>query len=82
MLGILVVLLLNNVYEDRYFMSSKSFDLLIIYHSGDKKIVKRVNNYGVSDSARCFYYEKNGYHSFVPVSQVQFLGMLFDYEEA
>lgn len=62
-------------------MSSKSFDLLIIYHTGDKKIVKCVNNYGVSDSTRCFYYEKNGYRSFVPVSQVRFFGRLFDYEE-
>lgn len=63
-------------------MNSICFDLLIIYNNGDKKIVKRVNNYGVSDSSRCFYYEKNGYHSFVPVSQVQFFGRLFDYEEA
>lgn len=63
-------------------MSFKSFDLLIIYNNGNKKIVKRVNNYGVLDSAICFYYEKNGYRSFVPVSQVQFFGRLFDYEEA
>lgn len=63
-------------------MSFICFDLLIIYNNGDKKIVKRVNNYGVSDSSRCFYYEKNGYHLFVPVSQVQFFGRLFDYEEA
>lgn len=63
-------------------MSSVCFDLLIIYHKGDKKIVKRVNDYGVSDSSRCFYYLKNGYRSFVPVSQVQFFGRLFDYEEA
>lgn len=60
-------------------MSSKSFDLLIIYNTGNKKIVKCVNNYGVSD--RCFYYEKNEYRSFVPVSQVRFFGRLFDYEE-
>ena len=62
-------------------MSFKSFDLLTIYNNGDKKIVKCVNSYGVSDSARCFFYEKKGYRSFVPVSRVQFFGRLFDYEE-
>lgn len=62
-------------------MSSKSFDLLIIYHNGDKKIIKRVNDYGVSDSTGCFYYEKNGFRSFVPVNRVRFFGRLFDYEE-
>ena len=65
-------------------MSSKSFDLLIIYHNMDEKIIKHVNDYGVydiSDSVECFYYEKNGYRSFVPVNQVRFFGRLFDYEE-
>ena len=62
-------------------MSSKSFDLLIIHRNGDRKIIKRVDDYGVSDSTGCFYYEKNGYNSFVPVSQVLFFGRLFDYEE-
>ena len=62
-------------------MSFKSFDLLIIYNNRDEKIIKRVNDYGVSDSARCFYYEKNGFRSFIPVNRVMFFGRLFDYEE-
>ena len=62
-------------------MSFKSFDLLIIYHNMDEKIIKHVNDYGVSDSAGCFYYEKNGYRSFVPVNQVRFFGRSFDYKE-
>lgn len=62
-------------------MNFKSFDLLIIYNNGDKKIIKRVNDYGVSDSAGCFYYEKNGFRSFVPVNRVMFFGRLFDYKE-
>ena len=62
-------------------MSSKSFDLLIIYHNGDKKIIKRVNDYGVSDLTGCFYYEKNGFCSFIPVNRVRVFGRLFDYEE-
>ena len=62
-------------------MSFKIFDLLIIYHNMNEKIIKHVNDYGVSDSTGCFYYEKNGYRSFVPVNQVRFFGRLFDYEE-
>lgn len=62
-------------------MSSKSFDLLIIHRDGDRKIIKHVDDYGVFALARCFYYEKNGCRSFVPVSQVLFFGRLFDYEE-
>ena len=62
-------------------MSFKSFDLLIIYNNRDEKIIKRVNNYGVSDSAVCFYYEKNGFRSFIQVNRVMFFGRLFDYEE-
>lgn len=62
-------------------MSFKSFDLLIIYLNSNSKIVRRVDNYGVSDSSGCFYYEKNGYRSFIPITQVQFFGRAFDYEE-
>lgn len=62
-------------------MSFKSFDLLIIYHNGNEKIIKHVNDYGVSDSDGCFYYEKNGFRSFIPVNRVLFFGRLFDYVE-
>ena len=62
-------------------MSFKSFDLLIIYHNMDEKIIKHVNDYGVLDSVGCFYYEKNGYRTFVPINQVRIFGRLFDYEE-
>lgn len=62
-------------------MNFKSFDLLIIYNNRDEKIIKHVNDYGVSDSAGRFYYEKNGFRSFIPVNRVLFFGKLFDYEE-
>ena len=62
-------------------MSFKSFDLLIIYHNGNEKIIKHVNKYGVLDSTGCFYYEKNGFRSFIPVNRVLFFGRLFDYVE-
>ena len=62
-------------------MSYMTFDLLIIFHDGLTKIVRGVSGYGISDSAECFYYQKNGYRSFVPVNQVRFFGRLFDYEE-
>ena len=62
-------------------MAYVTFDLLIIYHDELRKIIRGVSGYGISDSAECFYYQKNGYRSFVPVSQVRFFGRLFDYEE-
>ena len=62
-------------------MNFKSFDLLIIYYNGDKKIIKHVNYYGISDSSGYFYYEKNGFRSYIPVNRVMFFGRLFDYEE-
>lgn len=62
-------------------MNYTTFDLLIIFHDGIRKIVRGVSGYAISDSAECFYYKKNGYCSFVPVSQVRFFGRLFDYEE-
>ena len=62
-------------------MSYTTFDLLIIFHDGIRKIIRRASGYGISDSAEYFYYIKNGYRSFVPLNQVRFFGRLFDYEE-
>lgn len=63
-------------------MAYVTFDLLIIYHDELRKIIRSVSNYGITlDNPGCFYYEKNGYRSFVPVDKVRFFGRLFDYEE-
>lgn len=56
------------------------FDLLIIYKTGEKKIVEGVSNYSMMDNGKCFSYEKNGYRSFVPVDSVVFFGREFDYK--
>ena len=58
---------------------SCSYDLLIIYSDKSKKIIHGVTNYGADKDNVLFYFIKNEYRSFVPVSQVRFFGRLFDY---
>ena len=58
---------------------SCSYDLLIIYSDKTRKVVCGVTNYGVTKDGTLFYFDKNGYRSFVTISQVRFFGRLFDY---
>ena len=58
---------------------SCSYDLLIIYSDKTRKVIHGVANYGVDKDGILFYFDKNGYRSFVPISQVRFFGRLFDY---
>lgn len=56
-----------------------SYDLLIIYSDKTIKVIHGVENYGADKDSTLFYFIKNGYRSFIPVSQVRFFGRLFDY---
>ena len=58
---------------------SRSYDLLIIYSDKTRKVIHGVENYGEDKDSTLFYFIKNGYRSFIPVSQVRFFGRLFDY---
>lgn len=58
---------------------SCSYDLLIIYSDKTRKVIHGVENYGADKDSTLFYFIKNGYRSFIPVSQVRFFGRLFDY---
>lgn len=58
---------------------SCSYDLLIIYSNKTRKVIHGVTNYGADKDSVLFYFIKNGYRSFIPVSQVRFFGRLFDY---
>ena len=58
---------------------SCSYDLLIIYSDKTRKVIHGVTNYGADKDNVVFYFIKNDYRSFVPVSQVRFFGRLFDY---
>lgn len=58
---------------------SCSYDLLIIYSDKTRKVIHGVENYGANKDSTLFYFIKNGYCSFIPVSQVRFFGKLFDY---
>ena len=58
---------------------SCNYDLLIIYSDKTRKVIHGVENYGADKDSTLFYFIKNGYRSFIPVSQVRFFGRLFDY---
>lgn len=60
---------------------SARFDLLIIFWDGTRKIVKDVDGYGTYDAAELFYYEKNGFRSYMPIDKVTFIGRLSDWED-
>lgn len=62
-------------------MSRSVFDLLIIYVTGDRKVVKNVSSYGHQTEGKMFYYDKNSHRSFIPVDSVMFFGREFDYDE-
>ena len=60
---------------------SKTFELLIIFWDGTKKVVKDVSVYGTYDAAELFYYEKNELRSYMPIDKVTFIGRLSDWED-
>ena len=57
-----------------------TFDLLIIYKTGEEKIVGGVSSYDITDNGKCFVYVKNGRRGFVPVDSANFFGKEFDYK--
>lgn len=57
-----------------------TFELLIVYKSGENKVVPGVTDYGIN-SEGCFYFMKNGYCSFITKENVIYFGRRFDYEE-
>lgn len=58
---------------------SGTYDLLIIYSDRTRKVIHNVDTYDVDRDNILFYYIKNGYRSFVPITQVRFFGRLSDY---
>lgn len=59
-----------------------TFDLLIHFTNGMRKVVKGVSGYGILDSnSEMFYYKKNGLRSFMPVHAVSFIGRESDFVE-
>lgn len=59
---------------------SGTYDLLIIYSDRTRKVIHNVDTYDVDRDNILFYYIKNGYRSFVPITQVRFFGRMFDYD--
>ena len=59
---------------------SCSYDLLIIYSDKTRKVVCGVTEYGTDEDNVLLYFKKNGYRSFVPITQVRFFGRMFDYD--
>ena len=57
------------------------YNLLIIFTDGTDKIIESVSNYGASEDGTRFYYEKNGYRSFLTSHSIRFVGREFDYKE-
>lgn len=57
----------------------KTYDLLIIYVTGERKLITNVSDYGHQTDAKMFYYTKNDFRSFIPVENVKFFGRAFDY---
>lgn len=59
-----------------------SFTLLIIYRDGSRKSIPGVTDYFCDKNAGVFWFNKNGYKSFVPIDTVLYFGREFDYNEA
>lgn len=59
---------------------ASEYNLLIIYCDNQEKVVERVSIYGYNENLQCFYFEKNGYNSFVPRQGVKFFGRESDYK--
>lgn len=55
------------------------YDVLIIFENGFEKVIDGVSNYGINKETGCFYFEKNGYRSFVPKDNVVYFGRRFDW---
>lgn len=60
---------------------SNTFDLLIIFWDGSRRIVSAVTNYGISNiNNEIFWYEKNRSRNYLPVDKVNFIGRLSNWE--
>ena len=57
-----------------------TFRLLIIYDDWSQKRIEDVNTYGINQNTYCFYFEKNGYRSFIPKDHILFFGREFDWK--
>lgn len=56
-----------------------SYDLLIIYKNGKRKVISEVKSHGINEND-CFYFVKNNYLGFIPKERITFFGREFDYE--
>lgn len=53
--------------------------ILIIYTDGKEHKVSGVDKYGCMNGEGPYYFEKNGFRSFLPKENIKFLGREFDY---
>lgn len=55
-------------------------ELWIVYKDVNHgKAIKNVTNYGFDNSIGMFFFEKNGYLSFMPTDSIRFFGPKADY---
>lgn len=55
------------------------FDLLILFNDGTFKIVEEVSAYGFMFEGSIFWFDKNGYRSFLPKENINYFGREFDW---
>ena len=58
-----------------------TYNILILFNDGTAKIIKDVTKYEYLLDQNMFTFTKNGYKSFVPVTNVSYFGREFDWEE-
>jgi hypothetical protein len=58
-------------------MNDVVYDLLIIFTDGQSKTISGVSNYHCMDEV--FFFEKNGYRSFLPKENIKYFGRKYDW---
>lgn len=55
--------------------------LLIIFRDGTEKSISGVLKYGKTENTGTYYFDKNGYRSFLEPDEIRYFGRKFDYAE-
>lgn len=58
-----------------------TYDLLIIFVDGSRKVVKDVSEYGFLSDRTIAYFIKGEYKRLIPTTQLRFIGRLEDWGE-
>ena len=48
----------------------------ITYDDGKSLVISEISAYGIDQTAKTFYFVKDGYKSYVPIEKVKFFGKL------